>query len=59
MIPAGQIVVKIVRTETRKIILLLARTQTESNVGKIKSTYIADGKNKVYSNDTSKDCIYR
>ena len=53
MIPAGQIVVKIVHTETRKIILLLARTQTESNVGKIKSTHIADRKNKVYSNDTN------
>ena len=50
MIPAGQIVVKIVHTETRKIILLLAHTQTES---KIKSTHIADRKNKVYSNDTN------
>ena len=53
MIPAGQIVVKVVHTDSRKIILLLAHKQTAANVGKIKSNHIADRKNKFYSNDTT------
>ena len=44
MIPAGQIVVKIVYTYIRKIIVHLrhAQTQTTADIGKINPTHILD-----------------